>query len=455
MPDSTPRLGLPWLMPAQARKHVTVNEALGRLDAITGAAVASRTLAAQPSAPAEGDAYILPAGPSGSEWGAFFEHDLAYFQDGAWARVAARAGLTAYVADESALVMFDGGAWTAFSDAIATLGNLQSLGVGTAPDAANPFAAKLNQALWTARPVAEGGTGDLRYTLNKEGEPETLSLVFQSGWSGRAEIGLTGSDDLSVKTSPDGSSWTTALSVDRWTGALDLARPLSISGVQTSSLVFTPGGDGVVSIWRLDAPHGPMPRTSTISAVAGDVITLTGPDAPLFTSHNVQSGASYLRIWNSSVAPQQSAWLKAVPDWGAGDSQLQVTNPADITGWSAGDQVRIGELAPNGAWVCAVDISPMMQQVLGAEFRQTGLVVKAGLISESAGDLISLTADGQPGSYALSAITAAPGLFAGAGVTLVPCHQASPISNTNLLFINEVIAAQASVELVSVFAVLR
>ena len=27
--DATPRLGLPWLMPAQAQKHVTVNESLG------------------------------------------------------------------------------------------------------------------------------------------------------------------------------------------------------------------------------------------------------------------------------------------------------------------------------------------------------------------------------------------------------------------------------------------
>jgi hypothetical protein len=455
MPDSTPRLGLPWLMPAQARKHVTVNEALGRLDAITGAAVASRTLAAQPSDPAEGDAYILPAGASGSEWAAFFEHDLAYFQDGAWARVAARAGLTAYVADEAGLVMYDGSAWTAFSDAISTLGNLESLGVGTAPDAANPFAAKLNQALWTARPAAEGGTGDLRYTLNKEGESETLSLMFQSGWSGRAEIGLAGSDDLSVKTSPDGASWTTALKVDRQTGALDLAGAFSVSGVQTASLVFTPGGDGVVSIWRLDASHGPLPRTSTISAVAGDLITLTGPDAPLFTNHSKQSGASYLRIWNSSLAAEQSAWLKAVPDWGAGDSQLQVTDAADIAGWSAGDEVRIGEMASSGAWVCAIDISPMMQQLFGAEFRQSGVMVKAGLISDSAGDQLGLTADGGTGSYVSAAITNAPGRFAGAGVTVITCTQASPISNTNLVFVTEALAGQATLELVSVFAVFR
>ena len=42
------------------------------------------------------------------------------------------------------------------------------LGLGTTADASNPFSAKLNAALWTAKTVAEGGTGDLFYTMNKE-----------------------------------------------------------------------------------------------------------------------------------------------------------------------------------------------------------------------------------------------------------------------------------------------
>lgn len=211
MPDTTPRLGLPWLMPAQAGKHVTVNEALGRLDAITAASVESRQTASQPASVAEGAAYILPAAPSGADWDDFFEADLAYFQDGAWRRIAARAGLTAFVIDEGALVMFDGVQWVAFSEAVTALSDLTALGVGTAPDAANPFAAKLNSTLWTARYTGEGGTGDLRYTLNKQAPGHTASLLFQSNWSGRAELGLSGSDDFAVKVSADGSVWTTAI----------------------------------------------------------------------------------------------------------------------------------------------------------------------------------------------------------------------------------------------------
>ena len=151
MSDATPRLGLPWLMPAQAQKHVTVNESLGRLDALIHCAVQSRSASAQPSAPGEGEAFILPAAASGADWDGYAEHDIAYHQDGAWRRIAARTGLTAYILEEGALVMFDGTSWIAFSEAITVLADLDRLGVGTSADAANPFAAKLNAALWTAR----------------------------------------------------------------------------------------------------------------------------------------------------------------------------------------------------------------------------------------------------------------------------------------------------------------
>lgn len=230
MSDTTPRLGLPWLMPAQAQKHVTVNESLGRLDALIQCAVTSRTVTVQPSNPGDGDAWILPAGATGADWDGFAEHDIAYFQDGAWFRIAARAGLTAWVGDEAALVMFHGTAWSAFADAITALANLTELGVGTEADVANPFSAKLNSALWTARYDGEGGTGDLRYTLNKEGAGDTLSMLFQSGWSGRAEIGLAGDDDLSVNVSGDGAAWTQALRVEHATGRVRI--PRAVIGVE-------------------------------------------------------------------------------------------------------------------------------------------------------------------------------------------------------------------------------
>lgn len=39
MPDTTANLGLPFILPAQAQKHVTHNEALQRLDVLVQAVV--------------------------------------------------------------------------------------------------------------------------------------------------------------------------------------------------------------------------------------------------------------------------------------------------------------------------------------------------------------------------------------------------------------------------------
>src|SRR5207302_671524 len=84
----------------------------------------------------------------------------------------------------------------------------------------NPFSAKLNNALWVAKTVAEGGDGNLRYKLSKESVAKTLSLLMQTNFSGRAEIGLTGDDDLHLKVSSDGSTWIDAIKVAGASGAV-------------------------------------------------------------------------------------------------------------------------------------------------------------------------------------------------------------------------------------------
>src|SRR5690606_993435 len=134
-----------------------------------------------------------------------------------------RPGWIAWAVDEATLVFWTGSAWAVFSDAVTALQNLTLLGIGTTADVTNPFSAKLNKALWTALTAGEGGDGDLRYTLNKETGADVLSILMQAGFSGRAELGLIGDDDLTLKVSPDGSAWTTALVVDRTTGRATLA----------------------------------------------------------------------------------------------------------------------------------------------------------------------------------------------------------------------------------------
>jgi hypothetical protein len=252
----SPNLALPYLAAAQAQKHVTVNEALRLLDAVVMLAVLDRDLAAPPASPADGARYIVAAGATGA-W-AGHAGEIAAWQDGAWTFIAPRPGFLAYVVDEAALVVWDGTSWQgAGGGALSALDNLTRLGVGTAADATNPFAAKLNNALWTAKTAAEGGDGTLRYKMNKESAATTLSLLMQTGYSGRAEIGLTGDDDLHVKVSPDGSAWFEAIRVDRASGRV--AFPSGGGGRETLSAnrtyyVRTDGSDSNPGL--VDSPEG-------------------------------------------------------------------------------------------------------------------------------------------------------------------------------------------------------
>ena len=61
--DFSARLNLPYLAAGQMQKHVTLNAALSRLDALVQTAVISRSVSNQPATPADGDLYILPQAP--------------------------------------------------------------------------------------------------------------------------------------------------------------------------------------------------------------------------------------------------------------------------------------------------------------------------------------------------------------------------------------------------------
>lgn len=112
MSDATANLALPYLAPAQAQKHVTVNDALRRLDAVVQLSVVSATTTAQPGSPVDGAVYILPAGKTGAAWGAMANEALAYYRDGAWEAITPKEGWIAFVKDTDQLRVFDGAAWT-------------------------------------------------------------------------------------------------------------------------------------------------------------------------------------------------------------------------------------------------------------------------------------------------------------------------------------------------------
>lgn len=253
------RLTLPYVAAGQLQKHVTVNEALARLDTLAQLSVVSRTTAVEPDsvdslddldsadsldAAAEGDLYILPPGAVGQFWSEWSPGDLVRAESGGWVRVPVPVGAIALVQDREELLAREAGGWTP----LIRRGhhqNLTLLGLNTEADAANPFAAKVNKALWTARPEADGGDGDLRITLNKDTPTDVLSLLFQSGYAGRAEFGLIGDDDLVLKVSADGTDWSEAFRIDAEDGRAWFARGAG----RAEAVLLTTGGSWSPPDW--------------------------------------------------------------------------------------------------------------------------------------------------------------------------------------------------------------
>ena len=105
--QQTANLELPYILPSQAQKHVTHNEAIRSLDALVQLAVLDRDLADPPVSPVDGDRYLVAAGATGL-WAAR-DGKIAAWQDGAWAFLTQKAGWLVWVADEERLIGFDGG----------------------------------------------------------------------------------------------------------------------------------------------------------------------------------------------------------------------------------------------------------------------------------------------------------------------------------------------------------
>lgn len=223
MPESSTRLDLPFIQAAQAQKHVTHNEALLRLDLLVQLVVEGFGALTPPTLPADGQVWALGLAPSGAWAGQ--ANNLAAFVEGGWLFMAPGEGWLATSRAAGDLRRWSGSEWV--TPGLTQL-NLTSLGINATPDATNALVLAAPAALFT-----HAGQGH-QIKVNKASAPDTASLLYQTAFSGRAEIGLAGNDDLSIKVSPDGSAWAEALSIDRAT-----ARPAFPQGLIATSLSGT------------------------------------------------------------------------------------------------------------------------------------------------------------------------------------------------------------------------
>ncbi len=215
--DVSPALALPYILPAQAQKHVTHNEALRILDALVQLSVTSRSQGTPPGLPVEGMHFVV-ASPATGLW-AGNENSVAQWDGTAWNFYPPKTGFTAWVADEAAAVVYDGAAWVGWS---ARRLEVQELGVSAAPDAQNRLAVSSPATL-----LNHAGAGH-QLKLNKATADDTASLLFQTGFSGRAEMGLAGTDGFGVKSSADGTVWVEALVIPT-TGRPEMPQGMTVA----------------------------------------------------------------------------------------------------------------------------------------------------------------------------------------------------------------------------------
>lgn len=267
MPDSSTRLSLPYLLPSQAQKHVTHNEALERLDLLVQLTVVEFGATTPPTVMDEGQIWALGPVPSGI-W-ADQPDQLAAWVGGAWIFISPQPGWRA--AQGSDLRIWSGTEWVVPEHGLPE--TLPGLGINTNHDTVNRLAVVSEATL-----LSHDGHGH-QLKINKATENETASLLFQTAWSGRAEMGTTGSDMFEVKVSPDGTVWHTAMNAAPATGRAIFPNGATIDGNLSGSAVTASASDTTADrVLRVGAGHQQLDPTlyrrgnilGTVSQSGGD-----------------------------------------------------------------------------------------------------------------------------------------------------------------------------------------
>lgn len=215
----TPILSLPYIAAAQAQKHVTHNEALSKLDVLVQLTVRGFEQVSPPVTPTDGTAFALGAGATDA-WAGQPDGTIAAYVAGAWIFYAPLQGWLATDALTGEIKIWTGSVWALAQAALPQ--NVDQLGINATANSVNRLSVNAEATL-----LNNAGAGH-QLKLNKAADTDTASLLFQTGFSGRAEMGTTGNDNFAIKVSPDGSAWSDALSVEAATGAVSFPSGASV-----------------------------------------------------------------------------------------------------------------------------------------------------------------------------------------------------------------------------------
>ena len=322
MPEETVNLALPYILSAQAQKHVTHNEALRRLDGLVQLVVQAEA-SAPPGSPAEGQCYAIGASSTGVWSGK--SGKLALFEDGAWIYLTPRTGWIGWFVDADRQMIWTGSAW---SDLLSET-TIARLGINSAADTTNRLAVSSAATL-----LNHAGAGH-QLKLNKNAAGDTLSLLYQTNWSGRAEMGLAGSDEFEIKVSPDGSAWATALRATSAGAVLLPGRPLVRATYGETNL--TPADGTRTGFGTLNLNQGGFTLGATVpSGVGGRLVV------PVTGFYMIALNISSLAAASYAVALQQNGSTNLLTirdsDGGSASYSQSATTLAYLT---AGDWITL------------------------------------------------------------------------------------------------------------------
>ncbi|MCA8882334.1 MAG: DUF2793 domain-containing protein [Rhodobacteraceae bacterium] len=183
--SNTANLELPLVMASQAQKHVTVNNALARLDAAVQMTLNSLSVTVPPASAVEGAVYAVPVGASGDWAGEIGK--LAVFSNGGWDFVAPKRGWRGWVADAGQAVLHDGMGWVPHAVAVSANGAASLFEVIEIDVPISAGASLTTADVIPARSVVFGVTGIVTTTLT--GTVGTWKLGVPGG-SGQYGSGL-------------------------------------------------------------------------------------------------------------------------------------------------------------------------------------------------------------------------------------------------------------------------
>jgi hypothetical protein len=216
------------------------------------------------------------------------------------------------------------------------------LGVNATADATNKLAIASAASLFN-----HAGAGH-QHKINKNSAGDTASLLFQTGFSGRAEFGTAGDDDFHVKVSADGSAWTEAMVIDKDNGRVGI-------GTNSPSGALSVGCAAGVNAYFFydnadvgDATNGQSLFIYRRAAEGDNYIQLfvdNGGEAKIASDTNIRfqsyAGVVYIEAANTGAISLSDFYVGA--PWGADNLRMRIEGMITAAGAMKYAQLQVDD----------------------------------------------------------------------------------------------------------------